>query len=78
MSFYSSSFYGGNSLWNDRINSRGFMGFVDKVWLLCNRLNVIIVMFMLVLLIISLIVSNIPGCERFSVSRLRHQNRKYN
>lgn len=75
---YNSTLNGGAEFWSEKMNNKGFMGFVDKWWIFWTRIGTII---SIVLLIISIVISAITiftGKESFYTGRLRHQNRRYN
>lgn len=67
-----------NVLWNERLNSDGFMGFIDRWWIFWNRIGTIL---SFVALIAIIIIKLMPcGKEQYKVnastSRLRHQNKR--
>lgn len=45
-----------SDLWSREMHKRGFMGFVDSVWMCLNRLSIIFSMFFIVVIIIIVII----------------------
>ena len=76
-------------VWSEKMNSTGFMGFVDKLWIFCKRINTILAIFITILMIIALIAvlcvrmkngGENGGSESFDslgTTRMRHSNKKY-
>ena len=67
-----------NVLWNERLNSDGFMGFIDRWWIFWNRIGTILSFVALIAIIIIKLIR--CGKEQYKVnastSRLRHQNKR--
>lgn len=67
-----------NVLWNERLNSDGFMGFIDRWWIFWNRIGTILSFVAL----IAIIIIKLIRCSKeqykvnASTSRLRHQNKR--
>lgn len=57
--------YGGE-MWGTTMNTSGFMAFVDKVWILINRIVVILV-FIVVILSVILFIVGYPPIKQFVV-----------
>ena len=45
-----------SDLWSREMHKRGFMGFVDSVWMCLNRLSIIFSMFFIIVIIIVVII----------------------
>lgn len=67
-----------NVLWNERLNSDGFMGFIDRWWIFWNRIGTILSFVALIAIIIIKLIRCSKEQYKFnaSTSRLRHQNRR--
>ena len=66
------SIYGGeNALWGTEMNTQGVMGFVDRVWILLNRIFILIIIIMIILIVIALIAGSsvFKSSSSFKVSR---------
>ena len=74
---YSGSLNGGVELWSEKMNEKGFMGFVDKWWIFWSRIGTIISMVLLIVAIIVSVYTIFIGKESFNTSRLRYQNKRY-
>lgn len=88
---YSGMGMSGGVIWSEKMNSKGFMGFVDKLWIFCKRINTILAIFITILMIIAVIAyvlymrknggdNGENGSESFDslgTTRLRHLNKKY-
>lgn len=59
---------GAGPFWGTEMNNAGFMGFVDKVWILLNRIFVILVIITIILTIVLAIVGYQPVKTMFTAS----------
>lgn len=62
------SLNGAGPLWGTEMNSVGFMGFVDKLWILLNRIFIILVIITIILVIVLAIVGYQPVKTMFTAS----------
>lgn len=63
---------GGNTtIWGTEMNTNGFMGVVDKIWILLNRISIILAIVMLIGAIIAGIVAAMKGGQGMSGRLLR-------
>lgn len=65
------------SMWNERMNEKGFMGFVDRWWIFWNRVGGIISIIFIIAALVTAIAAIFVSKEPYGTSRLRHQNRRY-
>lgn len=66
------------TFWGTELNESGFMGFVDKWWILMNRICAILsIVCLCVLVVEGLEVVVLGKKEGFYTSRLRHLNKRY-
>lgn len=52
-----STLTGGGKVWGSTLNNSGFMGFVDKLWILFERIKIILLLILITIYIIVLILS---------------------
>lgn len=68
--------YNGGDVWSSEMNKSGFMGFVDKCWILWNRISTIITIVCLAIALITTIIAIFAGSkEGYYTSRMRHNKR---
>lgn len=73
MEYYNS--FNGGTLWGPPLNTSGFMGFVDNVWIFMQRITTILAIVSILIVLIVICLGG--GKESFNLSRLRQTNKRY-